>query len=74
MIILDNFGFKNYLKNSILGEVLALVLHLDVSGSGLDPDGHGCPETPSNDQYYYARKLLFLQLSQKINPLGSPWP
>ena len=47
--MLDSF-FYNFPGKSILWEVLALVLHLDVSGSGLDPDGPGCQETTSNDQ------------------------
>ena len=38
-------------KNSLLGEVLALALHLGVFGAGLHPDGPGCPETPLNGLY-----------------------
>ena len=36
----------NYSKNSLPGEVLALALHLGVFGTGLHPDGPGCPEKP----------------------------
>ena len=39
---------------SITGEFLALGLHLGVFGTGLGPDGPGCPETFSNDQYDHA--------------------
>ena len=51
MIILDNFGFKNCLKNSMPGDVQAQVLQVPVGGSHGDQDGPGCPETPSNYQY-----------------------
>ena len=51
IIMLDNFYVFNFPVTSIPGEVLALGLHLDVLGAGLDPDGHGCPETPANYQY-----------------------
>ena len=37
---------RDYSKNSLPGEVLALALHLGVFGAGLHPDGPGCPETP----------------------------
>ena len=43
MIILDNFGFKNCLKNSIPGDVQAQVLQVPVGGSHGDQDGPGCP-------------------------------
>ena len=33
-------------KKSLLGEVLALALHLGVFGAGLHPDGPGCREKP----------------------------
>ena len=74
IIILENFGFKNCLKNSISGDVRAQVLQVPVGGSHGDQDGPGCPETPSNDQYYHGCQLLLLQLSHKINPWGSPCP
>ena len=51
VIILDNFGFKNCLKNSIHGDVWAQVLQVPVGGSHGNQDGPGCPETPSNYQY-----------------------
>ena len=51
MIILDNFGFKNCLKNSMPGDVLAQVLQVPVGGSHGDQDGPGCLKTPSDDQY-----------------------
>ena len=54
MIILDNFGFKNCLKNSMLGDVRAQVLQVPVGGSHGDQDGPGCLETPSNDQCDHA--------------------
>ena len=37
---------RDFSKNSLPGEVLALALHLGVFGAGLDPDGPGCPGTP----------------------------
>ena len=48
MIILDNFGFKNCLKNSMPGDVWAQVLQVPVGGSHGGQDGPGCPETPSD--------------------------
>ena len=33
-------------KINSLGEVLGLILHLDVFGAGLQPDGPGCQESP----------------------------
>ena len=45
-IILDNFSFNNFSKKSLLGEVLAIALHLGVFVAGLHPDGPGCPEKP----------------------------
>ena len=45
--MLDSFYFFNFPIKSIPGEVLALGLHLDVLGAGLDPDGHGCLDTPT---------------------------
>ena len=46
-IIIDSNPFYcNFLKKSSPGHVLALALHLDVFGAGLQPDGPGCPETP----------------------------
>ena len=49
--MLDNFYLYNFPRKLIAGEVLALGVHLDIHGAGLGPDGPGCPETPSNDQY-----------------------
>ena len=37
---------RDFSKNSLPGEVLALALHLGVLGAGLHPDGPGCPEKP----------------------------
>ena len=37
---------RDFSKNSLPGEVLALALHLGVFGAGLHPDGPGCPEIP----------------------------
>ena len=54
IIMLENFCYSNFPRKSITGDVLALGLHLAVLGAGLGPDGPGCPETPSNDQYYHA--------------------
>ena len=54
IILLDNFGFKNFLKKSIAGDVRAQVLQVHVGGSHGDQDGPGCPETPSNHQYDHA--------------------
>ena len=51
MIILNKFGFKKCLKNSIPGNVRAQVLQELVGGSHGDQDGPDCPETPSNYQY-----------------------
>ena len=51
VITLANFDFKNCLKNSIPGDVRALVLQEPVGGSHGDQDGPGCPETPSDYQY-----------------------
>ena len=51
MIILDNFGFKNCLKNSIPGDVRPQVLQVPVGDSHVDQDGPGCLETPLNYQY-----------------------
>ena len=51
MIILENFGFKNFLKKSIPGDVQAQVLQEPVGDSHGDQDGPGCPETPSNHQF-----------------------
>ena len=48
IIKLTNSCDCNIPKKSILGHVLALALHLNVFGAGLQPDGPGCPETPSN--------------------------
>ena len=48
MIILNKFGFKKCLKNSIPGNVLAQVLQEPVGDSHGDQDGPGCWETPSN--------------------------
>ena len=53
MIILDNFGFKRCLKNSIPGDIRAQVLQVPVGGSHGDKDGPGCLETLSNYQCYY---------------------
>ena len=65
MIILNNSYFCNLLKKSTPGDVLALALHLGVFGTGLQPDGPGCPETPLDGQYENPEQLLLLQLSQK---------
>ena len=56
LIIPNKFCFKNFAQKSIPGgvlalglfpgDVLALVLLLGVFGSGLGPDGPGCPEIP----------------------------
>ena len=46
IFILNNPFYCNFPKKSIPGHVLALALHLDVFGAGLQPDGPGCPETP----------------------------
>ena len=46
IFILNNPFYCNFPKISIPGHVLALALHLDVFGAGLQPDGPGCPETP----------------------------
>ena len=51
MIIIDNFGFKNCLKNLTPGDVRAQVRQEPVGGSHGDQDGPGCPETPSIHQY-----------------------
>ena len=51
IIIHDNPFYCNVPRKSIPGHVLALALHLDVFGAGLQPDGPGCPETPLNGQY-----------------------
>ena len=51
VIILDNIGYKNCLKNSIPGDVRALVLQEPVGGSHGDQVGPGCPEKPLDDQY-----------------------
>ena len=48
IIILDNFGFKSFLKKSIPGDVWAQVLQVPVGGSHGGQDGPGCPETPSD--------------------------
>ena len=50
MIILDNFGFKNCLKNSIPGYVQTQVLQEALGCSHDYQDGPGCLETPSNYQ------------------------
>ena len=57
MIILDNFGFKKYLKKSIPGDVRAQVLQEPVGGSHGGQDSPGCPETPSNYQCDHTRQL-----------------
>ena len=44
--MLNIFGFYNFPKKLIPGGVLALGLLLAVYGSGLGPDGPGCPEKP----------------------------
>ena len=54
IIMLENFNLCNFPRKSILGDVLAHGLYLDVLGAVLCPDGPGCPETPSNDHYYHA--------------------
>ena len=72
IIILNNVFYCNFPKKSIPGHVPALALHLDVFGAGLQPDGPGCPETPSNSQYNHTLQPLLLQLSQKINPWACP--
>ena len=50
IIILNNSEqpllMQFFQKNSLLGEVLALALHLGVFGAGLHPGGPGCLETP----------------------------
>ena len=51
MIILNNFGFNNFLKKSIPGDVRAQVLQVPVGGSHGDQDGPGFPETPLNYRY-----------------------
>ena len=51
MIILDNFGFNNFLKNSIPGDVRAQVLKEPVGGAHGDQDGPGFPVTSLNYQY-----------------------
>ena len=51
MITLDNFGFKNCLKNSMPGDVWAQVLQVPVRGSNGGQDGPGCSETPSDYKY-----------------------
>ena len=51
IIIPNNPCYCNFPKKSIPGHVLALALHLDVFGAGLQPDGPGCPETPLDGQY-----------------------
>ena len=53
IIMLENFYAYKCTIKSISGKVLALGLHLDDLAAGLDPGGPGCPETPSNDQYYH---------------------
>ena len=45
-IIPNNPFYCNFPKKSSPGHVLALALHLDVFGAGLQPDGPGCLETP----------------------------
>ena len=45
IIILNNPEQLLFMQNSLLGEVLALALHLGVFGAGLHPDGPGCQET-----------------------------
>ena len=45
IIMLANFYFFNF--PIIPGEVLALGLHLDVQGAGLDSDGPCCLDTPT---------------------------
>ena len=54
IIMLEKFYHYNFPRQSILGEVLALDLHLDLLGAGLSPDGPGCLETSSNDQDIHA--------------------
>ena len=49
--MLENFYYYNFHGKSIPGEVLTLGLLPGVFGDGHGPDGPGCPEIPSNDQY-----------------------
>ena len=45
IIELSNSCYCNIPKKSIPGHVLALALHLNVFGAGLQPDGPSCLET-----------------------------
>ena len=49
LIILNSFWFNNRHKNSIPGDIRALVIQAPVGGSHGDQDGLGYLETPSND-------------------------
>ena len=51
IIILNNSYYCNFSKKSIPGHVLVFALNLGVFGAGLQPEGPGCLETPSNSQY-----------------------
>ena len=47
--MLNNICFSNFTQKSSPGGVLALGLLLAVYGSGLGPDGPGCPEKPETN-------------------------
>ena len=51
IIILNNSYYCNFPKKSTPGAVLALAIHLDVFGAGLQPDGPDCQETLLDGQY-----------------------
>ena len=53
-MVLENINYYKFHGKSIPGKVLALGLLLGVYGAGHDPDGPGCPKTPTNDQYDHA--------------------
>ena len=72
IIEFTNSCYCNIPKKSITGHVLALALHLNVFGAGIQPDGPSCLETPLNGQYNHTQQPLLLQLSKKINPWGCP--
>ena len=44
--LLNNLSYNKFAQKSSPGSVLALGLLLAVYGSGLGPDGPGCPEKP----------------------------
>ena len=49
--MLENFYYYNFHGKSIPGKVITFGLLPGVFGDGHGPDGPGCPEIPSNDQY-----------------------